>query len=655
MTIGNIPKDIRRKPSRHAQMLIGYIPTTKLERIANKAARRRALANLFHGCMHDVLGPISSYGKNGIAMMSGDGVWRRCHPVFAVFVGDYPEQALVTCTYNGQCPKCLVTPGQLGEYDSFPPRVHTEAIETYSHSDDPNVRTFHLACREAGLKPVYHPFWETLPLADIFLSITPDILHQVLQGVMKHLIGWLIRIFGPGEIDTRCRAMPPNHNILLFTKGISILSRVSGHEHKKMCCVLLGLIVDLVIPGGLDSTRLVKAVRALLDFVYLAQYQCHTSDTIHQMERSLSAFHDNKAIFLDLGVREHFNFPKMHSLTHYAASIQLFGTTDNYNTEQSERLHIDFTKDAYRASNRKDEYRQMTMWLERREKVQRHAAFIASLQQTRQEPPQALKPSGPPDPCARSIKMAKHPSIRAVSFDTLATSYGALDFQDALADFIAQVNYPGASVAVLRTRAANTLIPFRAVPVYHRIKFTESGNVVDAVHIRPEQKDSRARIIPSRFDTVLVRNKSQSGTRDQGNKGKSYLCLYQCPNLANWYPGYRIAQVHVVFKIPNKVIHEVSPSLDTTPPTHLAYVEWFSPLSATPDPKHRMHRVSKLTQNGRRCSGIIPVDSILSSVHLIPRFGPVTPPDWSSFTVLDQCDTFYVNTFTNRYSYLTFV
>jgi hypothetical protein len=76
LTIGNIPKEIRRKPSRHAQLLIGYIPTTKLAGITNKAARRRALANLFHACMQIVLGPINSYGETGIAMMSGDGVWR---------------------------------------------------------------------------------------------------------------------------------------------------------------------------------------------------------------------------------------------------------------------------------------------------------------------------------------------------------------------------------------------------------------------------------------------------------------------------------------------------------------------------------------------------------------------------------------------------
>ena len=38
------------------------------------------------------------------------------------------------------------------------------------------------------------------------------------------------------------------------------------------------------------------------------------------------------------------------------SSIQLFGSMDNYNMEQSERLHIDFAKNAYRALNHKDEY-----------------------------------------------------------------------------------------------------------------------------------------------------------------------------------------------------------------------------------------------------------------------------------------------------------
>jgi len=56
LTIGNIPKDIRRKPSHHVQILISYIPTTKLDSMPTKAGRCRALANLFHSCMQNVLG-----------------------------------------------------------------------------------------------------------------------------------------------------------------------------------------------------------------------------------------------------------------------------------------------------------------------------------------------------------------------------------------------------------------------------------------------------------------------------------------------------------------------------------------------------------------------------------------------------------------------
>ena len=85
---------------------------------------------------------------------------------------------------------------------------------------------------------------------------------------------------------------------------------------------------------------------------------------------SLATFHKNKEVFLDHGVRDHFNIPKIYGLLHYSSLILLFGTTDNYNTEQTERLHIDFIKHVYRAMNHKDKYNQMTTWLEWQEKLQ---------------------------------------------------------------------------------------------------------------------------------------------------------------------------------------------------------------------------------------------------------------------------------------------
>ena len=111
-----------------------------------------------------------------------------------------------------------------------------------------------------------------LPLTNIYVSIMPDILHQMLQGMMKHLIRWIIKVFGAAEVDAWCHIIPPNHQTMMFMKGISTLSHVLGQEHKKMCAILLGLIVDLPVPGGHNSSHILKAVHSLLNFLYLAQY-----------------------------------------------------------------------------------------------------------------------------------------------------------------------------------------------------------------------------------------------------------------------------------------------------------------------------------------------------------------------------------------------
>jgi hypothetical protein len=170
------------------------------------------------------------------------------------------------------------------------------------------------------------------------------------------------------------------------------------------------------------------------------------------------------------------------------------------------------------------------------------------------------------------------------------------------------------------------------------------------LNTRPDQRDKHGRIIPSRFDTVLVRNPSQD-TKQGRVKGN---CHWSSVNLADRYSGLQVAQVHAVFHLPNRTVHEVCPSLDTSPATFLAYVEWFSPLVTIPDPAHHMYRVSRLRKDGEPRGGIIPVDWVLRSIHLLPCFGPVVPQQWSSFTVLDQCQTFYVNPFTDVHSYMSF-
>ncbi|KAJ7310826.1 hypothetical protein DFH08DRAFT_918220 [Mycena albidolilacea] len=230
-------------------------------------------------------------------------------------------------------------------------------------------------CRfQTGLLPILGR--PSLPYTNIFRSISPDILHQLYQGIIKHLIVWLIECCGEAEIDARCRRLPLNHNIHLFMKGISNHSRVTGKEHDLISRFLLGIIIHIRLPDNLSPVLLLGAVRGILDFVYLAQYPMHTDETLSLLADALDCFHQNKGVFIDLSVRNDFNLPKLHSCKHYVMYMKLYGTTDNYNTEYTERLHIDLAKEAYRSTNFRDEFPQMTLWLERKEKILRHEKFI---------------------------------------------------------------------------------------------------------------------------------------------------------------------------------------------------------------------------------------------------------------------------------------
>ncbi|KAJ7795959.1 hypothetical protein B0H14DRAFT_3093459 [Mycena olivaceomarginata] len=510
MTIGNIPKDIRRKPSRQGYILIGYLPTTRLDHIKVAAARRRALSNLYHACMRKILSPLKDAGLNGIKMASGDGVLRRCHPILAIFAGDYPEQCLVTGIKSGECPTCV---------DMFEPR----------------------------------DLDADLPFVNIFLSITPDILHQLYQGVIKHVVNWLKAAFGPAEIDARCRRLPPNHNVRLFLKGITTLSRISGTEHGQICRILLGLIVDLHLPERQSTARLIRCVR------------------------DLRSFHDNKSIFIDLGIRDNFKIPKLHNISHYP-------------------LH--------------DEYLQMTLWLERKEKILRHEKFIRW--RCAGSPPHPLRnPPGAP-PILSNIA----PTDDKLS--DLTDNYRAEYFRDAFARFVVGFQNPDFSKRQVEAAAADYFLPFQS-NFGTKIRWDEKMlGTLDVVHVKPGYTNKHGRRIGGRFDTVMANDGTGEHT---GIK------------------GYRVGRVRAVFSLSERVLNVVFTG--PKPAKHLAYVEWFSKFPNAPDLNHKMYKIS-----------IIPVSNIRRSVHLFPQFGPVAPREWTSENVLDLCTKFYVSPWSDRHAML---
>jgi hypothetical protein len=110
---------------------------------------------------------------------------------------------------------------------------------------------------------------------------------------------------------------------------------------------------------------------------------------------------------------------------------------------------------------------------------------------------------------------------------------------------------------------------------------------------------------------------------------------------------HRVGQIRVIFSIP-QMVQDALFSPDTILEPHFAYIEWFTQFQRAPDSNHGMYAVSRTIQNGQRIASIVPLSYIQGSIHLIPKFGPVAPRQWTSSNVLELCPKFFVNSYSDR-------
>ncbi|KAF9059480.1 hypothetical protein BDP27DRAFT_1385796 [Rhodocollybia butyracea] len=191
LTIGNLPKALRRKPSARARVIIAYLSVDK----PNKQGLTKKDLKL----------------QMGIEMVGGNGNVRKVYPLLCTYVADYPEQCLVTCTKYGTCPKCQRKANDLGLASAGDSQTVLWTLEIMKEAHD----TSHNVA--GGIEP----FWKDFPLTDIHDCITPDILHQL-------------------------------HH---FKKGIADFSQVTGTEHKHTACILLASLTGKVDQRGIVACK----------------------------------------------------------------------------------------------------------------------------------------------------------------------------------------------------------------------------------------------------------------------------------------------------------------------------------------------------------------------------------------------------------------
>ncbi|KIJ43886.1 hypothetical protein M422DRAFT_252812 [Sphaerobolus stellatus SS14] len=496
ITIGNVDKAIHCKPSWRATVLLGYLPISKLECFKETectAERRR----LFHYAMSRLLAPLKEAALEGVEMTCADGYVRKIHPILAAYVADFPEQCLVTCCKQSRCPRCKVRRKKRGTLLNYPPRHVSETLDIFNMEYHGN---HHPQAKADGVTTdVLAPFWADLPYTDIFSCMTPYILHQLHKGVFKdHLVKWCSTLAGAEELDKHLQTMTTHAGLHQFKKGISVLKQWTGAEAKHLEKVFLG-----VLAGAVDAEAF-RATRAIIDFIYYLQFSSHTTKTLQYMEDALIEFHHYKEVFIHYGVREDFNFPKLHSMNHYIPSIITHDTMDGYNTELPERLHINLAKEGYRASNHHDYETQMIRWLRRQESVDGYTAFLewvipeyeaidlesesdeedeedgelAGMMES--EPNNHSQGSGSKDeneddtlacpPGSTSWQgqtihtVAKHVPLRSIPVQVLTEDYGAIDFIPCLQVFVSQ-NLP---YCQLRPREADVFDVYKHLKLQYR-------------------------------------------------------------------------------------------------------------------------------------------------------------------------------------------
>ncbi|KIY48149.1 hypothetical protein FISHEDRAFT_43836 [Fistulina hepatica ATCC 64428] len=386
------------------------------------------------------------------------------------------------------------------------------------------------------------------------------------------------------ELDTRISKLPPCYGVRHFKNGISHLLQVSGPERKQIAHVLLACLVGKV------PKRALVAIRSLLDFTYLSQYASHDEVTLGYLKDVLNVYYEHMDAFITYGCRKHLNIPKFHSLRHYLDSIPHMGTTDNYNTEMFERLHIDFAKKGWRASNHRDDetktpapgFPQMIRWLSRQEKMSAHhcPSFSAVLK-------------------TYLNSLMQNPQRR----------------QNAIQDHF---------------------LPFTRVDVFTSIKLflpkigEESSFIQETIKARPQKS-----IQPHQFDTVIVyQNEDAKSTGLIGMRIGRIRVIFLLPRTIDWGLGPK----------------ECPSSWPSEP---LAFIHLYDHLSTSPNSDSMMYTVKyNASQEPAIIVPLSHIRQSCMLIPKLPRDTNI-PDHWNTYNVMDECSIFLLNNFKHLYTYQT--
>ena len=93
-------------------------------------------------------------------------------------------------------------------------------------------------------------------------------------------------------------------------------------------------------------------MRYFLEFCYLVRRSVLTEESLDQVDVALSKYLEFREIFRNMGVRDNFSVPRLHSVMHYKKLIKYYGAPNGLCSSITESKHIEAVKKPWRRSNR---------------------------------------------------------------------------------------------------------------------------------------------------------------------------------------------------------------------------------------------------------------------------------------------------------------
>ncbi|KAH8997724.1 hypothetical protein EDB86DRAFT_3064262 [Lactarius hatsudake] len=661
----NIVSEVHMKASNHAWMCFCFLPIVKFR--VHPSFQSILSARLWHACMDKAFARCKDAAITGCFMADPHGRLRWSFPLLAAWIADLPEQHLISAVANSTSPHSLAITNQFGD-------AHCHSPYLTSRVDPWKLGAFQDKAKELGLNGVHLPFWHDWYLANPFHFLVPEILHTCHKFFFDHPLQWCINAVGAFELDSRFQSLHPRVSFRHFGNGVARVQQMTGREHCDIQRSIIAVIAGAVPP------RFLRAIRALIDFIYQVQSPFLTESAISSFVDSLKEFHDEKAAITAAGAHigtkgpiTHFNIPKLELWQHFACLMKMMGAPIQWTADVTERLHITEVKHPFRATNHRNFEEQCARILDRLERVKLFNFFCKFLANGN------LKPSNPvvaeaalttqqdlhlvlPPTVATceeinyflkglvssnslaAFHLNKTPNIASISIGEATHLYALQDFWPALGDFMSGLSHQ--QCCGRRVSRGCPDVGFEDIRIWFRFRI-QLHSVHDQHVLLPAQT---VQVLPPSqkhphglCDTVLIH-----GLGDAGNSGDESV----------QGEAAQVAQVRMLFQ-------PISNEQQNNP--FLCYIEKFSFAGRRAEDGSRLEEQdvdmyllrrqfrSQVLGNGTRMrmGDIIPLTDIAHTVDLVPVYGAQKNPKITAENSLDLPTEFYLNCFSDKEIYHT--